>query len=293
MEENPLRNESEMTFCLIKPHAAHAGFDGEIVSFLQRNKFSVLESKRIMFTDEIVKELFRDRVVPDKELESWRGAGVFIHLTKKNAIEDLRKLIGHDVPAEARIGTLHYMYGMTPFYNSVIAPKNESEFERMYEVLNVWYQVFARALTDREGNPLERASKRLEAMFGTETQEPEPIEVPSASGYIIELSTGSFLESMNDKEVIEVLDSSEAHVFGNLGAAQKDLEFARTLQVDPSIYADAEIHDVDAYHAHKEQERMEHEKATAAVADSYINDSADGSDESPGEGDGMEDRQLD
>lgn len=163
--DNPMLDDSEITICLIKPLVVTNDGAREITSIIQRNKFVILEQRRLMLTREIVRELHHGQSMPEPYVKSMLGPSVLLVVSKKNAIESLRELSGHLDPDHARIGTLQYMFGINAIWNAVLVPKDRKEFNEMMKTLTVWWEVYSKALTQQEKEPLDLADKMFKKMY--------------------------------------------------------------------------------------------------------------------------------
>lgn len=164
--QNPLLDVAEMSFCIVKPHAVVGGFDGEIRTLLERNRFTILGHRRLFLTPDIIKQIFINQNFDEHHIRSFQGAATYFHVSRPNAIAVLRKLSGHLDPGSAAVGSFRYMYGVGPFFNAVFVPASEDEFRDIFKKLELWFQVYVQALTQRESEPLTWAAEKFKEMFG-------------------------------------------------------------------------------------------------------------------------------
>jgi nucleoside-diphosphate kinase len=113
----------ERTFAIIKPDAVAAGRTGDIISFIELNKFNVIGLQKILFNRLQAEEFYG--IHKEKsffgELVDYMLSGpvVVMVLEKQNAIQEWRDAMGATNPAKAGPGTLRRMFGASIGSNAV------------------------------------------------------------------------------------------------------------------------------------------------------------------------------
>lgn len=124
----------QKTFLMVKPEMVKAGKQGEIIDLLIKNRFTITRMKQLRFDAGKAgdfygvhreKPFFQDLIV-----YITSGEVVGIELEKENAITLLRELVGATDPAEARPGTIRYMYGASLQTNAVHASDSPESAEK-------------------------------------------------------------------------------------------------------------------------------------------------------------------
>lgn len=129
----------ERTLLLIKPNATRRHLIGEIIKILEDNHFEVKHLKSFNMSDSLAAEFYKEHRERDfySELVGFMQSdtiiGIVIH--KENAVADLRTLVGKTNPAEAKPGTIRYLYGETIRYNAVHASDSISSAEREIKLI--------------------------------------------------------------------------------------------------------------------------------------------------------------
>jgi len=124
----------ERTFLMIKPETVEAGRQGEIISLLLKNRFRIVNMKQFTFSEEDAKSFYSIHEGKPffNDLISYitSGAVVGIELEAGEAISKLRELVGATNPAEARPGTIRFMYGTDIQRNAVHASDSPESAEK-------------------------------------------------------------------------------------------------------------------------------------------------------------------
>lgn len=200
---NPLETHGEQSFVLIKPHATYLGSDNEIRMIVERNRFWILSTERLVLTADAAREFLLEtrRTVTDEEIISFVGACVLLVVAKDNAINDLRKLCGDDDPTLARIGTLHRMFGIDRHANGTYSPSTAGEFVKGFGVLRAWRDLYYAAIKGGSDDALDMADhyvKRITGQPGVEGEEtieevaaPELVVNSEGSGHAEEGQDGT------------------------------------------------------------------------------------------------------
>lgn len=119
---------------MIKPESVEAGRHGEIISLLIKNRFRIVNLKQFIFSTENAKKFYSIHEGKPffEELISYITSGpvVGLELEADDAIKKLRELVGATDPAEARAGTIRYMYGTDIQRNAVHASDSPESAEK-------------------------------------------------------------------------------------------------------------------------------------------------------------------
>jgi nucleoside-diphosphate kinase len=123
---------------MIKPDAVKRNLIGEILKRVERAGFEIVELKMVKLSVPEAKRFYqihRGKPFFDKLVKYVSSGEVaVVLLKKKNAVKDLRELIGSTDPKEAKRGTIRHDLAINTTENSVHAsdsPQNakiESEF---------------------------------------------------------------------------------------------------------------------------------------------------------------------
>ncbi|MBA3954924.1 nucleoside-diphosphate kinase [Candidatus Dependentiae bacterium] len=118
-----LTTQVERTFGIIKPDAVKAFHAGQIITAIELNKFSIVGMKKTVLTKEQAQKFYEEHKERPfyNDLVSYMTTGpvILLALEKHNAIQDWRDLIGTTDPAQARIGTLRFMFGTSKSSNGL------------------------------------------------------------------------------------------------------------------------------------------------------------------------------
>lgn len=115
----------EKTYFMIKPEIVRDGRQGEIIDFVLKNGFAVTRMKLFCFDREQASEFYgvhREKpFFADLVEYITSGPVVGLQLEKDGAIGKVREMVGATNPADARPGTIRYMYGASLQTNAVHA----------------------------------------------------------------------------------------------------------------------------------------------------------------------------
>lgn len=116
-------NNQEITFAMIKPDAVRAKNSGKIIDIIEKNGFEILRLHKIMLDKEGAEGFYavhKDRPFFGELVEFVASGPVIIMaLSKENAIQDWRKLMGATDPSKAEAGTLRKLFGTDISNNAV------------------------------------------------------------------------------------------------------------------------------------------------------------------------------
>ncbi len=103
-----------ITLSIIKPYAVKRGFIGPIIAIINEAGFKISAIKSVKLTVEQAEEFYIIHKSKPfyNDLVEFMSSGpiVVMLLTKENAVEDFRELIGSTDPAEAKEGTIRKKY---------------------------------------------------------------------------------------------------------------------------------------------------------------------------------------
>lgn len=111
------------TFTMIKPDAVAAGNTGAIIKMIEEAGFKVTAMKKVFMPKERAEQFYavhKERPFFN-DLTDYMSSGSIVPmiLTKDNAVEDFRKLIGATNPKEAAEGTIRALYGQSIEANAI------------------------------------------------------------------------------------------------------------------------------------------------------------------------------
>jgi nucleoside-diphosphate kinase len=111
------------TLLMIKPDAVAEGRVGEILALVEKNRFGIRRLAMTQFSRERAErfyEVHRERPF-FKELVAYITSGpvVAIEIEAEEAVSRIREFIGATNPADARPGTVRYMFGKSLQNNAV------------------------------------------------------------------------------------------------------------------------------------------------------------------------------
>ena len=127
------------TLLMIKPDAVAEGRVGDILALVERNRFTIRRLAKTQFSRERA-ELFyavhRERPFY-KELVAYITSGpvVAIEIEAEEAVSRVREFIGATNPADARPGTIRYMYGKSLQNNAVHASDAPENAQKELEIV--------------------------------------------------------------------------------------------------------------------------------------------------------------
>lgn len=129
----------ESTLLLIKPNAIKGHHIGEIIKILEDNHFQIKHLRSFNMSDRLAAEFYiehRDKEFYS-ELVKFMQSGLIIGIVvnKENAVKELRDLVGKTNPAEAKVGTIRYLYGESLRYNAVHASDSHKSAQREIELI--------------------------------------------------------------------------------------------------------------------------------------------------------------
>jgi nucleoside-diphosphate kinase len=112
-----------LTFAIIKPDAFKSEHSGSIIKMIEKAEFKLLEMKLVSLTKEKASEFYK--IHKEKpfynRLCDYMSSGpiIVMKLSKNNAIEDFRKLIGSTNPQDAAEGTIRNLFATSIEANAI------------------------------------------------------------------------------------------------------------------------------------------------------------------------------
>ena len=111
------------TFMMIKPDAVERGLTGKILADITDAGFKIIELKMVKLSLNDAKRFYKIHenrpFFDDLTTYMSRSPIVAAVLSKDNAVDEFRKLIGSTDPSEANEGTIRKKYGLSIDKNSV------------------------------------------------------------------------------------------------------------------------------------------------------------------------------
>lgn len=113
----------ERTFAIIKPGAVAAGHAGNIISMIERSKFTIVAMEKTSMTTAQAQELYqehKERSFFGEMVSSMTSSPIIVMvLERENAVAAWRELMGATNPAQATLGTIRSLYGENIGNNAV------------------------------------------------------------------------------------------------------------------------------------------------------------------------------
>lgn len=112
-----------ITLSIIKPYAVKRGFIGPIIAIINEAGFKISAIKSVKLTVEQAEEFYiiHNSKPFYNDLVEFMSSGpiVVMLLTKENAVEDFREIIGSTNPSEAKEGTIRKKFADSLQRNAV------------------------------------------------------------------------------------------------------------------------------------------------------------------------------
>ena len=113
----------EVTFAMIKPDATERNLIGIIIQRLESEGLKIQEGRLIRMSESICKTFYqehKEKPFFNSLVEFILSGPVFIMALKGvNAVAEVRRIMGHTDPAQAKEGTLRALYGKSIEKNSI------------------------------------------------------------------------------------------------------------------------------------------------------------------------------
>ena len=124
-EKGELKNtmNTHTTFTMIKPDAVSTGHSGAIIKMIEEAGFSLQAMKKTQLTKALAGKFYaihKERPFYN-DLCEYMSSGPIIAMTlsKENAVEDFRTLIGATDPSQAAPGTIRQLFAISIEANAV------------------------------------------------------------------------------------------------------------------------------------------------------------------------------
>lgn len=113
----------EKTFAIIKPDAINAKNSGKIIDIIEKNGFDILEIKKINLSKAKAEEFYAEHkersFFPELVQFMTSGPVIIMALSKENAVNDWRNLMGATDSKKAAHGTIRQLFGKDLGENAV------------------------------------------------------------------------------------------------------------------------------------------------------------------------------
>jgi len=123
----------EMTLAILKPDCIEKKIVGDVISRFENYGLEIRGIKMMQLSEAILKEHYSHLVQKDffPELLAYMSSNPVIAmvLEGKNAIEEVRELIGSTDPVDAELGTIRSDYGDDKMHNIIHASDNAKNAE--------------------------------------------------------------------------------------------------------------------------------------------------------------------
>ncbi len=124
----------EDTFAMIKPAAVEANQVGAILNIIEEHGFRISAIKKLKMSKEDAQGFYIDHKEKNfyDELANFMSSSdvITLILTKENAIQDFRKLIGSTNPEDAAEGTIRKRFAKSMRKNAVHGSDSKESAER-------------------------------------------------------------------------------------------------------------------------------------------------------------------
>ena len=111
------------TFTIIKPDAFSSGYSGPIIEMIEKAGFKIKNMRLIRMDNDMASNFYdvhKEKPFFDR-LCNYMCSGpiIVMELSKENAVEDFRKLIGTTNPEDAEEGTIRKLYATSVQANAI------------------------------------------------------------------------------------------------------------------------------------------------------------------------------
>ena len=124
----------ERTLVILKPDAIQRGIVGEILTRFEKRGFKVVGLKMMQVPRELAEKHYlehKDKPFYDELVEFITAGPVVVFVVEgKNAIANVRKMVGATNPEEASPGTIRHDYGLHIGKNIIHASDSKESAER-------------------------------------------------------------------------------------------------------------------------------------------------------------------
>lgn len=135
LKNNSLDNKRpEQTFAMIKPDAVAALYTGKIIDRIEQEGFTIVALKKTTLTQKRAEDFYAEhhekKFFPELIEFMTSGPVVLMVLSKKNAINAWRELMGSTNPEQAAPNTLRKLYGTNVGNNAVHGSDSKTSAQR-------------------------------------------------------------------------------------------------------------------------------------------------------------------
>ncbi len=127
------------TLLLIKPNITHDHKIGEIIHIIEEHDFLIKEVRSLYMDDALASQFYAEHLGKSfyNPLVQFMCSDMIValRLEKKDAVQELRKLIGNTDPSKAVDGTIRHDYGETVRRNAVHASDSLASAEREMKII--------------------------------------------------------------------------------------------------------------------------------------------------------------
>mgnify|MGYP001175699438 FL=1 len=121
------------TFTIIKPDAFSSGYSGPIIEMIEKAGFKIKNMRLIRMDNDMASNFYavhREKPFFDRLCDYMcSGPIIVIELSKKNAVDDFRKLIGSTNPENAEEGTIRKLYATSVQANAIHGSDSDENAE--------------------------------------------------------------------------------------------------------------------------------------------------------------------
>ncbi len=124
----------ERTLVILKPDTIQRGIVGEILSRFEKKGFKIIGLKMMQVNREVAEKHYiehKDKPFYEELVEFITSGPIIVFVVEgKNAIKNVRKLVGATNPEEALPGTIRHDYGLHIGKNIIHASDSKESAER-------------------------------------------------------------------------------------------------------------------------------------------------------------------
>ncbi len=124
----------ERTLVILKPDTIQRGIVGEILSRFEKKGFKIIGLKMMQVNRDVAEKHYiehKDKPFYDELVEFITSGPIIVFVVEgKNAIKNVRKLVGATNPEEALPGTIRHDYGLHIGKNIIHASDSKESAER-------------------------------------------------------------------------------------------------------------------------------------------------------------------
>ena len=121
------------TFTIIKPDAFSSGYSGPIIEMIEKAGFKIKNMRLIRMDNDMASNFYavhREKPFFDRLCDYMcSGTIIVMELSKENAVDDFRKLIGTTNPEDAEEGTIRKLYATSVQANAIHGSDSDENAE--------------------------------------------------------------------------------------------------------------------------------------------------------------------